>query len=103
MATSGSHVEGGSLETRKGLLSRRIAKRIAAVFRARATTAIFLPRRRAIAPLQDVLGSGSEARMNTPGLAAGNWTWRARESDFTPEHAARLRRLAELTGRLPRP
>ena len=34
-----------------------------------------------IAPLQDFLGLGSEARMNTPGQAIGNWRWR-----FTPEH-----------------
>lgn len=54
---------------------------------------------RAIVPVQDVFGLGSEARMNTPGEGAGSWSWRAREEDFTPERAARLRRLAELTGR----
>jgi 4-alpha-glucanotransferase len=32
----------------------------------------------AVLPLQDVLGLGSEARMNTPGTADGNWTWRFR-------------------------
>jgi len=53
----------------------------------------------AIAPLQDVLGLGSEARMNYPGRAAGNWRWRARREAFTPELAGRLRELAELTGR----
>jgi 4-alpha-glucanotransferase len=53
----------------------------------------------AIVPMQDVLDLASSARMNTPGEARGNWTWRARESDFTPEGAARLRRLARLTGR----
>ena len=41
----------------------------------------------AIAPLQDVLNLGSEARMNVPGRATGNWTWRCSEemiftSDF---------------------
>ncbi len=56
--------------------------------------------RRAIVPLQDVFGLGNEARMNTPGRAVGNWVWRARSEDFTPGRAARLRRLAELTGRL---
>lgn len=55
---------------------------------------------RAIVPLQDVLGLGSEARMNTPGKADGNWSWRARREDFQPEFATRLRRLAELTGRV---
>jgi 4-alpha-glucanotransferase len=54
---------------------------------------------RAIVPAQDVFGLGSEARMNTPGRAGGNWSWRAREEDFRPDRAERLARLAELTGR----
>jgi 4-alpha-glucanotransferase len=33
----------------------------------------------AIAPLQDVLNLGAEARMNTPGRAEGNWRWRCPE------------------------
>jgi 4-alpha-glucanotransferase len=38
-----------------------------------------------IIPLQDVLGLGSEARMNTPGTAEGNWEWRLRPEDLEPE------------------
>ena len=56
---------------------------------------------RAILPLQDVASLGSEARMNVPGRAAGNWAWRARLEDLSEASAARLRRLAALTGRLP--
>ena len=56
---------------------------------------------RAVVPLQDVLGLGSEARMNTPSEPAGNWRWRAPADAFRPDLAARLRRLIELTGRLP--
>ena len=56
---------------------------------------------RAIVPLQDVANLGSEARMNTPGRAEGNWSWRARPEHLSSESAARLKRLAELTGRLP--
>jgi 4-alpha-glucanotransferase len=52
-----------------------------------------------IAPLQDVLGLGSEARMNTPGTTAGNWGWRLRPGQTTPELAARLRHLAGEAGR----
>jgi 4-alpha-glucanotransferase len=55
---------------------------------------------RAVVPLQDVLGLGSEARMNVPGRAHGNWAWRARKDAFRPEVASRLLRLAELTGRV---
>lgn len=54
----------------------------------------------AIVPLQDVFGLESEARMNTPAVAEGNWLWRASAADFTPERAQRLRRLASLTGRM---
>jgi 4-alpha-glucanotransferase len=54
----------------------------------------------AVLPLQDVFGLGSEARMNTPGVARGNWTWRADPGGFTAERARRLKRIAALTGRL---
>jgi len=54
----------------------------------------------AVIPLQDVLGLGSEARMNTPGSIDGNWRWRFREGEPTAAHAARLRDLTAKTGRL---
>jgi 4-alpha-glucanotransferase len=57
---------------------------------------------RAIVPLQDVLGLGSEARMNNPASPGGNWGWRAEALAFAPGlAAARVLRLAELTGRVP--
>ena len=56
--------------------------------------------RYAIVPLQDWLGLGSDARMNVPGRADGNWAWRAPKDAFRPEVASRLLRLAELTGRV---
>src|SRR5919197_2981324 len=46
-----------------------------------------------VAPLQDVLGLGPEARMNTPASAEGNWAWRFREGALTAELAARLREM----------
>jgi 4-alpha-glucanotransferase len=55
---------------------------------------------RAIVPMQDVLGLGTDARMNRPGEATGNWTWRARGEDFTAERAAGLRKVLEVSGRL---
>lgn len=54
----------------------------------------------AVVPMQDVLGLGSEARMNTPGVAEGNWTWRL-ETLPSGNDAAWLRRLVELSDRLP--
>jgi len=50
---------------------------------------------------QDVLGLGSEARMNSPGTITGNWSWRLRPGQLTNRHAARLRALTEKAGRLP--
>ena len=54
----------------------------------------------AIVPLQDVLGLGSAARMNTPGKAAGNWSWRFSWSEVPYWAAAQLREMAEVYGRL---
>jgi 4-alpha-glucanotransferase len=56
----------------------------------------------ALIPLQDVLGLGSEARMNTPSLHGGNWKWRFAPGQFTEELTAKLARLAEVTDRLPK-
>jgi len=55
-----------------------------------------------IIPLQDVLGLGSEARMNTPSLHGGNWRWRFDLGRLTSELAAKLAHLAELSDRLPK-
>ena len=40
--------------------------------------------RLAIAPLQDYLGLGSEARLNVPGTSANNWRWRVEPEQLTP-------------------
>ena len=55
----------------------------------------------AIVPLQDVLGLGGQARMNTPGVAEGNWAWRLRDGELTPGLARRLADLVRRTGRAP--
>jgi 4-alpha-glucanotransferase len=56
-----------------------------------------------VAPLQDVLGLGSEARMNTPSLYGGNWRWRFQENQLNGELVAKLALLAEVGDRLPKP
>ncbi len=50
-------------------------------------------------PLQDVLGLGTEARMNLPGRPAGNWRWRVRREALVPTLAARLKELTRLYDR----
>jgi len=52
--------------------------------------------------VQDVLGLGSEGRMNLPGRASGAWKWRLRPGELTSEHARRLRAATEEAGRGPR-
>ena len=47
----------------------------------------------AVAPMQDVLGLPAWATMNHPGTVGGNWLWRMRPGENTPELAAKLRQL----------
>jgi 4-alpha-glucanotransferase len=52
-------------------------------------------------PVQDLIGAGAGARMNTPGTATGNWRWRLRGEALDEQIAARLRELTRLYDRLP--
>jgi 4-alpha-glucanotransferase len=62
------------------------------VGRSRARTSVF--------PVQDILGLGAEARMNTPGTTSGNWEWRVRTGELDDDSLARLAELCSETGRL---
>lgn len=53
----------------------------------------------AIVPLQDVLGLGSEARMNIPARQGGNWGWRYRADQLSSEMKTRLAEMTEIYGR----
>jgi 4-alpha-glucanotransferase len=53
----------------------------------------------AIIPLQDVLGLGTEARMNLPASTSGNWNWRCPQGALTDELSARLKEMTETYGR----
>jgi len=54
-----------------------------------------------IFPLQDVLGVGTEGRMNLPGTSSGNWRWRYRAEELTLGIGDRLRRMSQAYDRLP--
>jgi 4-alpha-glucanotransferase len=54
----------------------------------------------AMVQAQDVLGLGSDARMNQPGTTTGAWKWRLRGGELTPDLAKRLRAATEAAGRL---
>jgi 4-alpha-glucanotransferase len=58
------------------------------------------PARLAMLQAQDVLGLGSEARMNIPGRATGSWRWRMAPGALTDKHAKRLHAATEEAGRL---
>ena len=52
-----------------------------------------------IAQIQDYLGLGAESRMNTPGVASGNWQWRLKKNQLTKKLAARIGHLTWMSGR----
>ena len=54
----------------------------------------------AIAPLQDLLNLGAEARMNVPGRADGNWTWRCTQEMLSGREFESLCELTRKTNRL---
>jgi 4-alpha-glucanotransferase len=53
----------------------------------------------AIVPLQDILGLGTEARMNLPGTSSGNWKWHMKPGAATTEIATRLKEMVTLYDR----
>jgi 4-alpha-glucanotransferase len=53
----------------------------------------------AIVPAQDLLELGSEARMNTPAVPQGNWSWRVPEGSWKPQLAAQMAALVDVTDR----
>ncbi len=61
------------------------------------------PANLSVVPLQDVLGLGSEARMNTPSTYVGNYHWRSKPGLLTAALAEKLAALTEVADRLPQP
>jgi 4-alpha-glucanotransferase len=62
-------------------------------------TALGSVARLAIIPAQDVLSLGSAGRLNTPGTAAGNWSWRLGTAALTPQLAHHYAELNRIYGR----
>ncbi len=54
----------------------------------------------AVVPMQDLIGLGSEARMNTPSTLGENWKWRATADEITDSLAKRLCKYMQMYGRL---
>jgi 4-alpha-glucanotransferase len=55
----------------------------------------------AVAPMQDFLGLGSEARINTPGTTKDNWRWRMQEGDIDAALAEQVAEMVESSSRAP--
>ena len=56
----------------------------------------------AVIPMQDYLGLGSEARVNTPSTLGDNWKWRMKKGAFTTKLAGQIREMTETYGRAPK-
>ena len=107
---TGTHDNDTTLGWWKSGVSEARASRHSRLRRARATTASTgrssawrrsrLPACR-LCPLQDVLGLGSEARLNTPSVSEGNFRWRYQPGSLTSALAEKLAALAAVTDRLP--
>ncbi|MBQ8278423.1 MAG: 4-alpha-glucanotransferase [Roseburia sp.] len=54
----------------------------------------------AVVTMQDIIGVGSEARMNTPSVLGGNWEWRATADQIDNKYAKRIYKYMEMYGRL---
>lgn len=54
----------------------------------------------AIFQMQDILGLGNETRMNYPGTASGNWTWRMKTGEFSEDLIEKLKLYTQMSGRL---
>ena len=54
-----------------------------------------------VIPVQDYLGLDKEARINKPSTLGGNWLWRMSEGMLTEEVIEKIRRLTEISARLP--
>ena len=54
----------------------------------------------AIVQMQDILGLGTEARMNIPSTLGGNWTWRIKKEALTDELAQKLKEMSVRSGRM---
>ena len=56
-----------------------------------------------IIPVQDYLGLGKKARINTPSTLGGNWMWRMEKDAFSEELIAKIRRITKLSARFEQP
>jgi 4-alpha-glucanotransferase len=86
-------------ETQRKALQKRLRANDREVVWAMIGEALASPADTAIIPAQDLLELGSEARMNSPGIAKGNWQWCLEDDSLTQDLAQRLRDKTATYGR----
>jgi len=86
-------------ESNREALRKRLGVEDSGVVWAMIGDALASPADLSMVPAQDLLGLGTESRMNIPGTPEGNWSWRLAEGALTPDLAHRLRNLTINHGR----
>ena len=98
-AGSDGQLSGAALEKMQSIVRANVQGMEDGVHKALVSLCFKTRARIAMAPLQDFLGLGSEARLNTPGTASGNWRWRVRDDDLAGADCGYIGRMALETGR----
>jgi 4-alpha-glucanotransferase len=96
---SDGQLAGAELEQMQSVVQHNVPGAAESVHRALVAMCFRTRARFAIAPLQDFLGLGSEARLNTPGTSNGNWRWRVRERELVDVDCGYIGSIAAETGR----
>jgi 4-alpha-glucanotransferase len=98
-AGSAGHFGGAALEVFRAAVLRNVEGAEESVHKSMIKLCFSTRARIAIAPLQDFLGLGSEARLNTPGTSEGNWRWRARDAELDGGDFGFIGQHVDATGR----
>jgi 4-alpha-glucanotransferase len=96
---SAGRVVGEALAALRAVVKRNVEGAEESIHKAMITLCFNTRSRMAIAPLQDYLGLGSEARFNTPGQPGGNWRWRLSEAELDRAATGWVADLVAGTGR----
>jgi 4-alpha-glucanotransferase len=98
-AGSAGRVTGAALAALQGTVARNLDGLGESIHKAMITLCFSTRARLAMAPLQDYLGLGSEARVNTPGVPEGNWRWRLGAGTLDAASTDWIAPLVRSTGR----
>jgi 4-alpha-glucanotransferase len=98
-AGSNGRIAGEALAALQDSVTRNVSGAVESIHKAMINLCFSTRARLAIAPLQDYLGLGSEARLNTPGEPEGNWSWRLEDAVLERAKTSWILPLVQTTGR----